>query len=367
VTALRDARLKKALEEAPDADLRPASVVSHTIRAAARNVMPTAKPVQVPLSWWQRLWQHTGRPRSAWGAAFATVLVAVLVTVLWVREPIPDARPIAPSASPPQPSADAPNPMAKEAPKASPPAAALPAPNAMPTPAQMAPAPKAPRVEVEGATPSHADSGAQVAASPAPRYEPTPAPVAPSPVPSVVAPQERAFSMPDVRTQAATGTLNKSLVAPPPQAGVEGTSQRQVARSSAPAAVAGEAATAQATAEVGSLDAWDALRVHAGGRTVTLDRVQGRKLAALLLRLQGSLQAPHGAVQPEPAAPPDVQITVLAQEQVTATFTLQGLHARWQSTGQPARSGSLDENQAQSLVGLARDALAADSSVNSPP
>ncbi len=44
--------------------------------------------------WWRRLFGGGGEPRARmpWNAAFATVLVAGFVAVLWHREPVPDAR-----------------------------------------------------------------------------------------------------------------------------------------------------------------------------------------------------------------------------------------------------------------------------------
>jgi hypothetical protein len=60
-------------------------------------------------------------------------------------------------------------------------------------------------------------------------------------------------------------------------------------------------------------------------------------------------------------------VKVQLKERVVATFTVQGLHARWQRANQPERSGTLDDKQVQSLLQLARDALLTDSNVNSKP
>ena len=315
MTELRDARLKKALEAAPDADVRPAPSVAQAILTAARNVLPTAVPKKAPTRWWLLLWQSMGQPRSPWGAAFATVLVAVLVTVMWVREPIPDAQPIAPPASPVTPATDEPN--------GAPPVAAAPAPAVAPAPA--APAP--------------------VAA------------MAPTPAPMVVAPQQNPVTMADQPVQPSKQSeLNKALSAPQTSTDMAGASQRSVARSAAPAALSENMASAKATADVSGPEAWDTLLVQSGGRLVQLDRNQGSKLFALLQRLQQSPSTVQDAVQPEPAAAPDLLIKVQAQEQLITTFTLIGQVARWSRPGRAALSATLSDAQIAQLMQAVREA-----------
>ena len=86
---LRDARLKKALDSAPDADVRPDAQTRQSILAGAHGAVAPApaKP------WWQKLWQSAGHQRAPWNAAFATIVLASLVTVLWYDREVPGARP----------------------------------------------------------------------------------------------------------------------------------------------------------------------------------------------------------------------------------------------------------------------------------
>ena len=85
---LRDARLHKALESAPDADARPDARVRRNILAKAHEAVA---PKNVAPGW-QRLWQSSGSARAPWNAAFATIAVATLVTVLWHDREVPDAQ-----------------------------------------------------------------------------------------------------------------------------------------------------------------------------------------------------------------------------------------------------------------------------------
>lgn len=81
MTELRDARLKRALQSAPDTSEAPRAATRNAVREAARRAV--AKPAEAP--WW--------RNRMPWNAAFATVLMAVLVGTLWHDKGVPDARP----------------------------------------------------------------------------------------------------------------------------------------------------------------------------------------------------------------------------------------------------------------------------------
>ena len=85
---LRDARFRKALEHAPDADLRPGEAIRRQVLAHARDAVREARPPP----WWHALWARPGH-RMPWNAALATIAVASLVTVLWHDKEVPDARP----------------------------------------------------------------------------------------------------------------------------------------------------------------------------------------------------------------------------------------------------------------------------------
>ncbi|MDZ4358963.1 MAG: hypothetical protein U1B84_21500, partial [Variovorax sp.] len=93
---LHDPRLRRALDHAPDRDAVPAAHTRDAILKMAHNLAaasaPAAGPAVQAAPWWRRLFGG-GSPRSRmpWNAAFATVLVATFVTVLWHREPVPEA------------------------------------------------------------------------------------------------------------------------------------------------------------------------------------------------------------------------------------------------------------------------------------
>lgn len=95
---LRDPVLRRALDHAPDRDAAPDPRTRDAIRKMAHNLAPAPTPASAANNadaapWWRRLFGGGGtRARMPWNAAFATVLVATFVAVLWHREPIPDAR-----------------------------------------------------------------------------------------------------------------------------------------------------------------------------------------------------------------------------------------------------------------------------------
>ena len=83
MTELRDARLRKALEEAPDATLQPGQRTREAIQAAAHAaVLPP----------WRRWWNSAGERRMPWTAALATIALATLITLTWEGREPPGAR-----------------------------------------------------------------------------------------------------------------------------------------------------------------------------------------------------------------------------------------------------------------------------------
>jgi len=106
MTELRDARLKRALDHAPDAALRPSDATRAAIKSIASGANTEAgagalpAPVQpahsAPL--WQRVarWWRAGESGSRhmpWNAALATVVLASVVTLMWFDQPVPQAVP----------------------------------------------------------------------------------------------------------------------------------------------------------------------------------------------------------------------------------------------------------------------------------
>ena len=108
MTDLRDSRLHEALKAAPDDALRPALKTRESIRAHAHAAV--AAPPFYVRGWRQAIAQLGGSGRP-WNAAFATLLVAGFVTVLWQGREVP------PAAEPAQAVADVAAPVATATPE----------------------------------------------------------------------------------------------------------------------------------------------------------------------------------------------------------------------------------------------------------
>ncbi|PZQ71577.1 MAG: hypothetical protein DI563_17310 [Variovorax paradoxus] len=135
-----DPVLRRMLDAAPDRDAAPHPATREAILRTAHNAvepspLAASKPRDAARPWWKRLWGGTPGSRMPWNAALATVLVALFVTVLWHREPVPDARL---DADPPAASPAAPAPMPAPAPALP----ASPAPSADDSSPAVTPAPR---------------------------------------------------------------------------------------------------------------------------------------------------------------------------------------------------------------------------------
>ncbi|MEJ8855864.1 hypothetical protein WKW79_14870 [Variovorax robiniae] len=120
---LPDPVLRRALDNAPDHAAVPGFHLRKSIRQMAHEAVgPSDSEMTEALdrSWWRQL-LGLGAPaksRAPWRAAFATVLVAVLVGVLWQRQPVPGPQldsqaPSGPATSPVAPASPA-TPAAKD-------------------------------------------------------------------------------------------------------------------------------------------------------------------------------------------------------------------------------------------------------------
>jgi hypothetical protein len=323
--ALRDPALQRALDHAPDHDATPDPRTRDAIRKMAHNL--AAAPVLTPVSvadgagaapWWRRLFGGGGTgARMPWNAAFATVLVATFVAVLWHREPVPDAQldgearvsgAAAPTPAPAQPSAQpAPQspspaavaPQAPAAPAAEPPAAsardsskdavdsrAADAVRRAPAPSskQAAPAPEISRKPVESPPPS---PPSELAAAPAMT---PPAPVVPAPpAPAAAAPGIAEQSTPPrERNESESGGREKrsayvggAPAAPPSTTDLERVPPAPAVAAAAPAAPAAAPAHREladsppAVAAQGNADAAasGALRQQAPSRAIAAAKV----------------------------------------------------------------------------------------------
>ncbi|MDN4590044.1 hypothetical protein DBA29_16230 [Xenophilus aerolatus] len=314
-----DPVLRRMLDAAPDRDAAPHPATREAILRSAHNaVAPTTAarptPREAAPPWWRRLWGGTPGSRMPWNAAFATVMVALFVTVLWHREPVPDARldaeapaasPAAPAEGEPAPRADAraareerrraaeADTAAKQQATTKPAAKAqaeslaerreAPPPPAVAAPA--APITVPPVAEADSSpspSPSPAGGGAPAIAS-APPAAPRAAPAAPAPA---AAARERASG---------DGTLAEPMA--PPSAELAPAPAREAA---APPAALARRSLAPA-AHPGAWRGWTHLRiVDASGQSRRLARAEAAQLGALV---EAAVPSGGGAAALESAVP----------------------------------------------------------------
>lgn len=174
----RDAHLRQALRHAPDRDAAPPAALSASILAQARAAVQPAAPHRAPAApWWSRLWQQMATP--AFGGAFASVMLAGVIGVMWQDGPPPEALPGAERESAKAPAtAPMPAPMPAPIPAAAP-AAAPAVPSAAVQDTARAdsppPAPPAPTLPAQKAASPSPPAAAKVAEA---KREAPPAPLA---------------------------------------------------------------------------------------------------------------------------------------------------------------------------------------------
>ena len=314
MTELRDARFQKALEAAPDAAARPPQAIAESIRAAARNTPAPRLTKAVDHPWWKRLWWRTGQPRAPWGAALATVLLGVLVTALWIDQPLPDAQPVA--------SAPLRTPLPATVPLAVPTEAAPKAqlPKAMPI---------GPREDRLALSPKSAAKTAETAVSQAASQS---AGIPPPPASAVATPP-----------------------APAPMALADSAHVVTESLSS----VGGVAApTARRAAVDSMLDALDGVDITLEGRNLRADAFVARRLYTMARSLEPQLVPVTGT--DGPAAEPTLLLQFRVQGEVVATLTLHDQFARWSRQGRVVMSGKLGDAYSMQLIQAAREAPSTD-------
>lgn len=390
---LHDPRLRRALDHAPDRDAVPAAHTREAILKMAHNLAavsaPAAGHVAEAAPWWRRLFGG-GSPRSRmpWNAAFATVLVATFVTVLWHREPVPEAGldgeaqvtgAPAPASAPPAQPAEAPAPVQAAPPAAEPAATADTTPPAVqrsevardtketlkqretqeardasrrreaPAAASIqkdeermlekaapvpAPAPTAPAI---ASAPMPAPPMADVGQSPAPYAAAPPAPAVAPAAPAAPMPRESADTAPSF---AAQGGVSANV------AGM----QRRAAPASAPAAAkaaAPRAATEATTAGVFSaLDRWTALDITRAGTATRQARGDTEGLAALVNTVARAATVSGG----ELSSPVEARIELRRDGALLAVLEIAGDQVRW--TPQPDGPAFIGTPPAQALDAL---------------
>ena len=389
--ALRDPVLRRALDHAPDHDALPDPRTRDAIRKMAHNlatVPAPATPHQAAAPWWRRLFGGgETHARMPWNAAFATVLVATFVTVLWYREPVPDARldgEAGVASAPPAASVPAP-------------AAVPPAPAPAPTPAPAQPATEAARDAVSGGSPQRREdpvrrtspapvpsdkpaAPAQVIAA-APPPPPAPAVVQPSPEPMAEqsAPAPRAFprteerreeSEPENRQRRSRDAAGAPPAAPPSvresadssAAPALSAAQRSASANSgteasgalrqAPAARAPAPAAAKASAEdtsaFSALDRWTSLNLTRAGQDTRQARGDTEGLAALVNAVARSATTP-GA---ELAAPVEARLELYRGATLLAVLEIAGDQVRWTPQAGTGGGASIGTPPASTLAAL---------------
>jgi len=376
---LRDPALRRALDHAPDSDATPDPRTRDAILKMAHNLaatVPAAKNAAANSAsaapWWRRVFGGGGKPRSRmpWNAAFATVLLATFVTVLWHREPVPDAQldgearvagAAAPAAAPPAPAPA--QPAAEAAPPAEAPLAAAPAPRPASPPS--AAAKKAPAAEQKQAQ-AQRDAGADAVRRPAPPLQAAPAPVAPAPAsPSAAVAEQAAPSRSDEQREerlenerrrayaaeapAPAAAPAPAIAPPPPPQGDNASADASGALQRAPApraAVPKSVLRAEGPAGFTALDRWTSFSFTGSGAEVRHARGDIEGLPALLGTVARSATAPDEAL----AAPVEARLSLYRGSTLVAVLEIAGGQVRW--TPQPGGIALVGTPPAQALDAL---------------
>ena len=308
MTHLRDARLHKALEFAPDMAQAPVKYVVDAIKfEAAKALQPIlAKP---SLGRWVRIkawWLPADH--MPWNAALASLLLASLVTLVWRGEDTPGAETEAPP---------------------TPPVAA--APSATPTPAPVQAASKsAPRPQAD-----------------VPRERST----APAVSARLSVPEDAAVA--DAVPAAPPVVATPPVVSPAPAEVVAAAPQPSSLRA-APAAKAAqsmpraESAGALAGPKTGAAaEAWTALRITPAGVASGVLQPPSPTWVGLVRRLLAV------AVTPAPLeGAPTLEIELLQGDMPLGRLALAGPWVRWAPTGGTSRTGQADAALLRELSAL---------------
>lgn len=311
MTELRDARLRKALDAAPDAQLQPHARTREAIRAAAHDSVQPA---------WKRWWPRAVASSPRWAGAFATVVVATLVVVMWEGREVPGVRPDAERV------ARAPVPAPQPAPAAPPtPAVQSEAPAAVMAPAAREPAP-APRA----AAPAPASAQKEAArAATAAKSARTAAPLAEV----------------QRRERAASRDAKAPVLADEAPAAAEALARAPATAPAAAPAAPSVLAQRQPEPSAGARSApaalpWSQVRIEAAGDAVVVTREQAGQLPALVTSLLGS---PTEDAEPG-AARGWLRLELGQGDETAGVLEVVGERWRWtpMGVGRPARMLAAD-------------------------
>ena len=334
---LRDARLARALEHAPDTlqPAQPAAAMRDAILRAAHAAVetPQTHPVAPPGRGWRAgvvgVWGRLmGTGRMPWNAALATVLLASFITLLWRDEPVPSAQtdpPIAASL----PRADQQKEATAESARSTD-SAGLAADSAAKQKTQEPSANRANRDVAPAAKPERARRSQEGSAPPVMEMPPVAtAPAAPAP---------------------ASPAAEMAQAAPPAQASAPSIAPERAMSQEKSLAARRSAAVAAAG---GVPEDWTELR---GADGVAVARGGTGELPRLLESLRAEAAAPDaradGLARAEgEAAEPVVRVDLLRAGQLLGSLELAG--RRWRFTPQPgggaASQGVLAEAESQAL------------------
>lgn len=357
-----DAALRRALGHAPDHAAAPDWRLRKAILQQAHEAVAPSSGSLLEESngspWWKRLGGGKARgSRMPWNAAFATVLIAGLATVLWQREPVPGARPDGEAqvaAPPPAPSVPAERRIAAPAapaPQAVSPPASLPIP--VPGLAPVPPPPLEPQPEREPAL--------SIVLDPPPPPEPVrpqPDEAAPPPPRPGEAGERRAKQALAARTARDEEAAARQRMSPPPSPPATVASQgdaaapARAARAPAPTPAVRTADTEPPT--FAALSQWNRITIaQRGGATRSLSRAEAADLNALL----GS--AAISAVRGDPlAGTPEWRITLERNSDVLAVLEVARSQVRWREGREPPATGAPSAAALAALRNALLDAVA---------
>ncbi|MBC5763200.1 hypothetical protein [Ramlibacter albus] len=339
MTEMRDARLKRALEAADEDPQGPSAATrANVLRAASGALAQQAAPAR---PWWQ-----LPQWRVPLNAAFASMAIAVLITLMWQGQEVPGARPesasadrAAPAAAPsPAPASATTTPAAPlPAPATTAPAPATPSarPDAAPSPAPL-PQLEAPRAAARA--PAHASKDAPPAGAAAERAEPPPKAAPAEPLAKKAESQRRDESRAAREEAAPAATSPSPFQGPAPADSNLGQSSAADARvraqgSIAPAAPAAAPPSTQAAlARRAPWEDWSEARIESPARTATVTRARAFHLAELLY---GVLNSP-AATGSDEAMP--TRITLSRMGITLGVLELGPSRARWSPQDGPSRT-----------------------------
>jgi len=333
---LRDARLKKALDQAPDEDARPADAVREAILHKARL---TAAAAATPR---RARWGGTfGRP---WNSALATFGVVAFVGVLVWSQGLLEQHPEEyATVAAPRPAAPASVAVLAQ------PSAPLEALRAAPErkPASLLPKARAPQAVAEPQPPVATGQLAMPTQDAAVAVPPQASP------PSPAAPADRAFAPTIPHPAAALPLASPAPAAPAPQLAARAAAQEQ-----------------RSDAARGPAQGWTALLVSTPQGAIRLSREQLPAEVAVLLSGVGAEMKPEaGDAQMSEAV--ELRVELLWGQWVLGTLELGRTQVRWNEPGRPpsmARPVHLAELRAllQAATATAAAAAAASAAAENP-